>query len=99
MNVALWAEIRRLAEIEKLSGWAISRRLRCSRHTVAAALALDQPPARQASHRASVPGTKTCTEFEFPEGLFYGRKLAEYSAGFRAKNTRLCLLRRPRWGV
>ena len=38
MNVALWAEIRRLAEIEKLSGWAISRRLRCSRHTVAAAL-------------------------------------------------------------
>jgi hypothetical protein len=35
MNVGLWAEIRRLAEIEKLSGWAISRRLRCSRHTVA----------------------------------------------------------------
>jgi len=25
MNVALWAEIRRLAEIEKLSGRAISR--------------------------------------------------------------------------
>ena len=47
MNVALWAEIRRLAEIEKLSGWAISRRLHCSRHTVAAALALDQPPARR----------------------------------------------------
>jgi len=44
MNVALWAEIRRLAEIEKLSGWAISRRLHCSRHTVAAALELDQPP-------------------------------------------------------
>ena len=46
MKVALWAEIRRLAEIEKLSGWAISRRLRCSRHTVAAALKLDQPPTR-----------------------------------------------------
>ncbi len=44
MNVALWAEIRRLAEIEKLSGRAISRRLHCSRHTVAAALELDQPP-------------------------------------------------------
>ncbi len=29
MNVALWAEIRRLAEIEKLSGRAISRRLHC----------------------------------------------------------------------
>jgi transposase len=54
MNVALWAEIRRLAEIEKLSGWAISRRLHCSRHTVAAALALDQPPARQAARRASL---------------------------------------------
>jgi transposase len=52
MNVALWAEIRRLAEIEKLSGWAIARRLHCSRHTVAAALALDQPPARQVSRRA-----------------------------------------------
>ena len=38
MNVALWAEIRRLAEIEKLSGRAIARRLHCSRHTVAAAL-------------------------------------------------------------
>ena len=54
MNVALWAEIRRLAEIEKLSGWAISRRLRRSRHTVAAALKLDRPPVRQASHRASI---------------------------------------------
>jgi transposase len=54
MNVALWAEIRRLAEIDKLSGWAIARRLHCSRHTVAAALALDQPPARQVSRRASL---------------------------------------------
>ena len=52
MNVALWAEIRRLAEIEKLSGRAISRRLHCSRHTVAAALKLDQPPTRQVSRRA-----------------------------------------------
>jgi transposase len=54
MNVALWAEIRRLAEIEKLSGWAISRRLHCSRHTVAAALKLDQPPTLQVSHRAGL---------------------------------------------
>jgi len=54
MNVGLWAEIRRLAEIEKLSGWAISRRLHCSRHTVAAALKLDQPPAREVAHRASL---------------------------------------------
>jgi transposase len=54
MNVALWAEIRRLAEIEKLSSYAISRRLRCSRHTVAAALKQDRPPVRQAARRASI---------------------------------------------
>jgi transposase len=54
MNVALWAEIRRLAEIEKLSGWAISRRLHCSRRTVAAALRLDQPPAAKVARRASL---------------------------------------------
>jgi hypothetical protein len=59
MKVALWAEIRRLAEIEKLSGRAISHRLRCSRHTVAAALELDQPAARQAVRGASLLGTSS----------------------------------------
>jgi transposase len=54
MRVALWAEIRRLAEIEKLSGRAISRRLHCSWRTVTAALELDQPPARQVIHRTSL---------------------------------------------
>jgi transposase len=54
MNVALWAEIRRLAEIEKLSGRAISQRLRCSRHMVVAALKLEQPLARRAARRASI---------------------------------------------
>jgi transposase len=54
MNVALWAEIRRLAEIEQLSGRAIARRLHCSRHTVAAALPLQQPPAQTATPRASL---------------------------------------------
>jgi transposase len=54
MNVGLWAEIRRLAEIEKLSARAISRRLHCSRHLVAAALKRDVPPVRQAPRRASV---------------------------------------------
>jgi transposase len=54
MNVALWAEIRRLAEIDKLSGWAIARRLHCSRHTVAAALKLQQPPAQTVAPRASL---------------------------------------------
>jgi transposase len=54
MTVALWAEIRRLAEIEKCSCRAIARRLHCSRHTVAAALQLDQPPGREVSQRASL---------------------------------------------
>jgi transposase len=57
MNVAIWAEVRRLAEIGKLSGRAISRRLRCSRHTVAAALERDQPPTREVSRRASLLDT------------------------------------------
>jgi transposase len=54
MKVALWAEIRRLSEIEKLSGWAIARRLHCSRHTVARALKLEQPPAPHAAVRTSL---------------------------------------------
>ena len=54
MNVAIWAEVRRLAEIEKLSGRAISQRLHCSRHTVALALTMDQPPTSQVSRYASI---------------------------------------------
>ena len=54
MKVALWAEIRRLAEMDKLSGRLIARRLHCSRHTVAAALKLQQPPTPRAARRASV---------------------------------------------
>src|SRR5271163_2218572 len=54
MKVALWAEIRRLSEIEKLSARVIARRLHCSRCTVAAALKLQQPPSSQAARRARV---------------------------------------------
>jgi transposase len=54
MNVALWAEIRRLSEIDKLSGRVIARRLHCSRHTVAAALEMQQPPSQTAAARASL---------------------------------------------
>jgi transposase len=53
MNIGLWAEIRRLTEIEKLSGRAIARRLRCSRYLVAAALELDQPPSCRGARRLS----------------------------------------------
>jgi Mu transposase-like protein len=54
MKVALWAEIRRLHEIEKLSGWAIAKRLHCSRHTVAKALRLEQPPTIAAKSTTSI---------------------------------------------
>jgi transposase len=53
MNIGLWAEIRRLAEIEKLSRRAIARRLRCSRYLVTAALELDQPPTHPVARRSS----------------------------------------------
>jgi transposase len=47
MKVGLWAEIRRLKEIEKLSHRAIARRLGCCAKTVKKALALERPPDRQ----------------------------------------------------
>jgi transposase len=54
VNVALWAEIRRLKEIEKLSERTISLRLHCSRHTVAKAVRLDQPPSAETPRRGSM---------------------------------------------
>ena len=54
MNVALWAEIRRLTEIDQLSGWQIAKQLHCSRHTVAAALKMEHPPTPPAARRASL---------------------------------------------
>ena len=47
MDVALWAEIRRLREQEKLSRRAIARRLHCCAKTVTKALAMDQPPTQR----------------------------------------------------
>lgn len=44
MKIALWAEVRRLAHVEKLSQRVIAEQLRCSRRTVAKALLLEQPP-------------------------------------------------------
>jgi transposase len=51
MNVALWAQIRRLSEIEKLSQRAISRRLHCCGKTVRKALAMPQPPTQTPATR------------------------------------------------
>jgi transposase len=44
MNVGLWAEIRRLTEVEKLSRNAIARRLHCCTKTVSKALEMKEPP-------------------------------------------------------
>ena len=44
MKVSLWAEIRRLYEIEKLSQRAIVKRLRCGDKTVRKALQTASPP-------------------------------------------------------
>jgi len=44
MKVSQWAEIRRLHEVEGLSGRAIAQRLRCDRTTVSKALAMPRPP-------------------------------------------------------
>jgi len=54
MRVALWAEIRRLHEIEGLSARAIARRLHCCTKTVAKALALSAPPAIAAQAKESI---------------------------------------------
>lgn len=53
MQVALWAEIRRLHEVEKLSHRAIAARLRCCRDTVHKALASTRPPAANETPRGS----------------------------------------------
>ena len=44
MKVAVWAEIRRLHEMERLSQAAIARRLHCHHRTVRKALAMESPP-------------------------------------------------------
>jgi transposase len=44
MKVSQWAEIRRLAEVEKLSQRAIVRRLHCCWKTVKKALGMEHPP-------------------------------------------------------
>ena len=54
MKVAFWAEVRRLHEIERLSGRAIVRRLRCCGKSVAKALAMAEPPSEKPQPRGSI---------------------------------------------
>jgi transposase len=48
MRVSLWAEIRRLHEIQRLSKNAIARQLGCCHKTVSKALKMDEPPSQTA---------------------------------------------------
>src|SRR5271167_1145886 len=54
MNVSLWAEIRRLHEVERLSQAAIARRLHCSHRTVRKALAMASPPTSKPAPRKGI---------------------------------------------
>src|SRR5260370_10762165 len=54
MARASGAEIRGLAEIEKVWGRVSGGEVDCSRHTVGAALGQEQPPAQQAARRGSL---------------------------------------------
>ena len=51
MKVSLWAEIRRLHEIERMSDRAIAQRLHCCTKTVAKALLIQQPPTEKTGPR------------------------------------------------
>jgi len=54
MKVSLWAEIRRLHEVERLSQAEIARRVHCSHHTVCKALALESPPTATTGSREDI---------------------------------------------
>jgi len=54
MKVSLWAEIRRLHEVERLSQAAIARRLHCSHRTVRKALSMASPPASEPASREGI---------------------------------------------
>jgi len=54
MKVSLWAEIKRLADVEKFSRRIISRRLHCSRKTVDKALQMDVPPTKVIRAKRSI---------------------------------------------
>jgi transposase len=54
MKVSLWAEIRRLHEVERMSDRAIARRLHCCTKTVAKAWRMTQPPTEKPKPRRSI---------------------------------------------
>jgi transposase len=54
MKVSLWAEIRRLHEVERMSDRAIARRLHCCTKTVAKASKMTHPPTEKPQPRQSI---------------------------------------------
>ncbi|MHC4472979.1 MAG: IS21 family transposase [Planctomycetota bacterium] len=54
MKVGLWAEIRRLHEVQRLSDRGIAQQLRCCTKTVRKALCMDEPPRPGAKRRGSI---------------------------------------------
>ena len=54
MKVSLWAEIRRLHEVERMRDRAIARRLHCCTKTVAKAWRMTQPPTEKPEPRQSI---------------------------------------------
>lgn len=72
MNAELWATIRRLFEVEKLTKSAIANRLRIDRRTVCRALASPSGPPADARGTSSAP-----SKLDAYEGYLH-RRLAEY---------------------
>jgi transposase len=98
MNVGLWAEIRRLTEVEKLSQRAIARRLRCCTKTVSKALKMESPPTQTpARPRQSIldPYQQRIDALidKYPE-LSAVRVLEEISKGDEGYGGGICLVRR-----
>ena len=101
MKVSLWAEIRRLHEIEKLSARAIARRLRCARRTVCKALAQSEPPRQTREPRSSIldpykPRIDALIA-KYPElsAVRIFEEISKGSDGYRGRLRALSLARRP----
>jgi transposase len=98
MKVSLWAEIRRLKEVEGLSQKAIARRLHCCTKTVSKALAMEQPPTQASSKpRDSIldpyrPQIDALVA-KYPE-LSAVRVLEQISKGEKGYRGGICLVRR-----
>jgi transposase len=98
MKVSLWAEIRRLKEVEGLSQKAIARRLHCCTKTVSKALAMEQPPTQASPkprHSILDPYRPQIDALvaKYPE-LSAVRVLEQISKGDEGYRGGICLVRR-----